>query len=297
MFVINIIILEINHDFKRVPLSDKIFMKKIEIYNKDKKPDEYEITPNKTITVIINNKNYEISYDAQHNVIIKDSEKKEIKIKSSNSNTDTELTIDNIKLKIFQYKEMEFDGYYSMNNFKVNLFDTNEVDIIYSNITQLEENSFTNSIIEVKLSIKKLDKLIEQIRKDHHYLSKNGIDNSVVLGFINSSDIKNKSYSFNSLKNKKCVIYRIKNSILDGKEIICPIDWDLVKKVNSLNKELKDLKAKIDEIYNLIKDKNENKEDKQEKQNEKKEEIKKDFLKKKKKRSEEFKEEKEDDDE
>ena len=44
MFVINIIILEINHDFKRVPLSDKIFMKKIEIYNKDKKPDEYEIT-------------------------------------------------------------------------------------------------------------------------------------------------------------------------------------------------------------------------------------------------------------
>ena len=84
---------------------------------------------------------------------------------------------------------------------------------------------------------------------------------------------------------------------MDGKEIICPIDWDLVKKVNSLNKELKDLKAKIDGIYNLIKDKNENKEDKQEKQNEKKEEIKKDFLKKKKKRSEEFKEEKEDDDE
>ena len=34
---------------------------------------------------------------------------------------------------------MEFDGYYSMNNFKVNLFDTNEADIIYSNITQLEE--------------------------------------------------------------------------------------------------------------------------------------------------------------
>ena len=46
-------ILEMNHEFKRVPHSDKIFMKKIEIYNKDKKPDEYEITQNKTITVII----------------------------------------------------------------------------------------------------------------------------------------------------------------------------------------------------------------------------------------------------
>ena len=147
-------ILEKNHGFKRKSYSDKIFMKKIEIYNKGKKPDEYEVIQNNTISVLINNKNYEISYDAQHNVIIRDSEKKEIeKIHSIKSNIETELIIDNIKLKIFQYMEMEFDGYFTMNNFKINLFDNNEVDIIYSNISEKEENNFTNSIIEVKLSI------------------------------------------------------------------------------------------------------------------------------------------------
>ena len=147
-------ILEKNHRFKRKSYSDKIFMKKIEIYNKGKKPDEYEVIQNNTISVLINNKNYEISYDAQHNVIIRDSEKKEIeKIYSIKSNIETELIIDNIKLKIFQYMEMEFDGYFTMNNFKINLFNNNEVDIIYSNISEKEENNFTNSIIEVKLSI------------------------------------------------------------------------------------------------------------------------------------------------
>ena len=36
-------ILEMKHGFKRVPHLEKIFMKKIKIYNNSKKPDEYEI--------------------------------------------------------------------------------------------------------------------------------------------------------------------------------------------------------------------------------------------------------------
>ena len=244
-------ILEIKHGFKSVPHPDKIFMKKIKIYN-NQNPDEYEIFQMEEIEVKIKGKNFKVFYDNEHNVIIRDFKNNEVdRVKSQNSNKETELTINKIKLEICRYTEIEFDGYFSMNNFRVKLFNEKEVDIIYSNINEDEEKNFINSIIEVKLNQKKANKLRGQIRKDHHYLEKNGIQNAVVLGFINSSKINCNAYSFNSLKNKKCVIYGINNSLLDGKEIIYPIDWDLDKKVDSLTNELNDLKPKIDEIYQL----------------------------------------------
>ena len=48
--------------------------------------------------------------------------------------------------------------------------------------------------------------------------------------------MNNKDYSFNSLKNKKCVIYGIKSTLLDGKEITNIIDWELDKKVDCITK-------------------------------------------------------------
>jgi hypothetical protein len=59
------------HGFKRVPHLEKIFMKKIKIYN-SKKPDEYEILQMEEIEAIIKGKNYKVLYDKEHNVLIRD---------------------------------------------------------------------------------------------------------------------------------------------------------------------------------------------------------------------------------
>ena len=245
-------ILEMKHEFKSVSHPDKIFMKKIKIYNNNHNPEEYEILQNEEIEVIIKGKNFKVFYDNEHNVLIRDNKDNEIsRVKSKDSNKETELTINKTKLEIFRYTEFSVDGYFSMNNFRVKLFDEKEVDIIYSNINEDEEKNFINSIIEVKLNKKKINKLRDQIRKDHHYLTKIGIQNAVVLGFINSSKMNCQANSFKSLKNKKFVIYGIRNSLLDGKEIINPIDWDLDKKVDSITNELKIYKPKIDELYQL----------------------------------------------
>ena len=97
---------------------------------------------------------------------------------------------------------MEFDGYYKMKNFCVNSFDEKEVEILYTYINKEEEETFVNSAKETKLSSKKTEKIKEQMTKDRHYLKIKGIKNSVILGFMNSNDIKNKD-CFNSLKNNK----------------------------------------------------------------------------------------------
>ena len=165
-------ILETRHDFKKIP----------HVCHSGQNFDEYEILFSEEIEVKIRGKNYKVLYDTKHNVLIKDLKNNEIsKITSENANKRTDIIINKIKCEIFPYTEMEFDGYFSMNNFQVNLFDENEVGLIYSNINKDEEKNYTNFIIEVKLNPKKANTLRDQIRKDHHYLSKNGIKNAAVL--------------------------------------------------------------------------------------------------------------------
>ena len=270
-------ILELKHGFKKIEHPDKIFMKKIIIDIKPK-PKEMDILQEEEITIDIKDKKNKLLYDYEHNFLIKElNDTKIAEITSENSNKETKLDIDGTTIKIFPYKEIEFDGYYVMKNFCVNLFDQKEVEILYTNINKEEEEKFVNSIIEAKLSSKKTEKIKEQMRKDRHYLKVKGIKNSVILGFINSIDIKSKD-CFNSLKNNKCVIYGIKKSILYGKEIAFPIDWDLEKrfcsfqsdvnkKLDAINKVLVDIKPKINQIYDKF-FRNEEKKENEHKENE-----------------------------
>jgi len=146
---------------------------------------------------------------------------------------------------ISPYKEMEIDDYFKIEKFEVNMFNSNEIDILYSNVNKDDEKFFTSAIIEVKLGSNKVDNLISQIRKDHHLLKLKNKNDTLVIGFINSNKITNKNH-FDTLSNKKCVIYGIKNSLFCGKEVTYQIDWDLEKRVKSLE-------GKIDEIYEHIK--------------------------------------------
>lgn len=269
--------------FKKIDKSPKIFIKKIS-YDNSK---EIEIVQNEETTINIKDKKYKLLFDKSFDLIIKN-EKNCIlnKINSKLSNKETTETIKNtnITLKLFPYEEMEIDGFFKIKNFSVNQFNENEVEILYNNISKEEETNFQYLTIEAKLSPKRINELMKQIRKDNKYLKLINKKPAVILGFINSDDVKYKNH-FNSLKNIKCVIYGIKHSKLCGKNIVQPIDWDTSKKVDDLKAEVSDLKAevgdlkeKLDEIYNyVIEKKNEEKEqigrkkEKKEKERKKKE--------------------------
>ncbi len=186
-----------------------------------------------------------------------------------------------------------------MNKFSVNLFNENEISIIYSNIDKEEEKIFIYSMIEVKLNQNKINDLIRQIKRDNRLLKIMNYNSAVILGFLNSGDEKYKS-NFNTLKKLKlkCVIYGIKNSTLCGKKVSQVIDWDLEMKfkmlndtVNNINNKLNDilgvLVPKVNEIYNFfgLKEKEDEKKGKPILKKEEIEEMAKDEVKEKKNES------------
>ena len=262
-------ILENNYGFKLLKYPEKIFIKKIRVEIGNKIKDE-EIFQNEEATINIANKKYIFLFNEKFELLIKDSNNKtKTSILSNASNEESKVNLDGFNLTISPYKEMEIDGYFKMNKFKLEMFNENEIDVIYSNINKDDEKSFNNSIIEVKLSANKVDDLITQIRKDHHLLKLKNEKDTLVIGFINSNKIKNIAH-FNSLDNKKCVIYGIKNSIFCGKEVTYHIDWDLERRVKSLEEKmdiLNDLKPKIDKIYEYIMKQEKNDEEKKERAN------------------------------
>jgi len=262
-------ILENNYGFKLLKYPEKIFIKKIRVEIGNKIQDE-EIFQNEEDAINIANKKYIFLFNEKFELLIKDSNNKtKTSILNNASNKESKVNLDGFNLTISPYKEMEIDGYFKMNKFKLEMFNENEIDVIYSNINKDDEKSFNNSIIEVKLSANKVDDLITQIRKDHHLLKLKNEKDTLVIGFINSNKIKNIAH-FNSLDNKKCVIYGIKNSIFCGKEVTYHIDWDLERRVKSLEEKvdiLNDLKPKIDKIYEYIMKQEKNDEEKKEKMN------------------------------
>ena len=262
-------ILENNYGFKLLKYPEKIFIKKIRVEIGNKIQDE-EIFQNEEAAINIANKKYIFLFNEKFELLIKDSNNKtKTSILNNASNKESKVNLDGFNLTISPYKEMEIDGYFKMNKFKLEMFNENEIDVIYSNINKDDEKSFNNSIIEVKLSANKVDDLISQIRKDHHLLKLKNEKDTLVIGFINSNKIKNIAH-FNSLDNKKCVIYGIKNSIFCGKEVTYHIDWDLERRVKSLEEKvdiLNDLKPKIDKIYEYIMKQEKNDEEKKERAN------------------------------
>ena len=52
------------------------------------------------------------------------------------------------------------------------------------------------------------------------------------------------------MKNIKCVIYGVKNSIFHGKNVVRPIDWNLERNFENFKKQVT---TKLDKIYNYLK--------------------------------------------
>ena len=142
-------ILENNYGFKLIKYPEKIFIKKIRVNRGDKIQDE-EIFQNEEATIKINNKKYIFLFNERFEVFIKDEDNKIIHtILSKDSNKESKINLDNDIVIISPYKEMEIDDYFKIEKFEVNMFNSNEIDILYSNVNKDDENSLLALLLKL----------------------------------------------------------------------------------------------------------------------------------------------------
>jgi len=233
------------YNFQRLKFPKNIFVKVIKYNDK-----EIEIIQSVEKQVNIRGKKYNILFNDDFEILIKDELNNILgKIESKRSNENVELLVNEININISKYKEIEIDGFFELKNFKVNLFDDKEISIIYSNIENDEEGKYTHAAIEAKLSHKKTEGLIKQLKKDKHLLDICEYKSTILIGFINSAKIVPIDFK-EKLKNIKCVIYGVKNSVFHGKNVVRPIDWNLVKSFEDFKKQVT---TQLDKIYNYLK--------------------------------------------
>ena len=233
------------YNFQSVKFPKIIFVKVIKYDDK-----EIEIIQSVEKQVNIRGKKYNILFNDDFEILIKDELNNILgKIESKRSNENVELLVNEININISKYKEIEIDGFFELKNFKVNLFDDKEISIIYSNIENDEEGKYTHAAIEAKLSHKKTEGLIKQLKKDKHLLDICEYKSTILIGFINSAKIVPIDFK-EKLKNIKCVIYGVKNSIFHGKNVVRPIDWNLERNFENFKKQVT---TKLDKIYNYLK--------------------------------------------
>ena len=233
------------YNFQRLKFPKNIFVKVIKYNDK-----EIEIIQSVEKQVNIRGKKYNILFNDDFEILIKNELNNILgKIESKRSNENVELLVNEININISKYKEIEIDGFFELKNFKVNLFDDKEISIIYSNIENDEEGKYTHAAIEAKLSHKKTEGLIKQLKKDKHLLDIYEYKSTILIGFINSAKIVSIDFK-EKLKNIKCVIYGVKNSVFHGKNVVRPIDWNLVKSFEDFKKQVT---TQLDKIYNYLK--------------------------------------------
>ena len=233
------------YNFQRLKFPKNFFVKVIKYNDK-----EIEIIQSVEKQVNIRGKKYNILFNDDFEILIKDELNNILgKIESKRSNENVELLVNEININISKYKEIEIDGFFELKNFKVNLFDDKEISIIYSNIENDEEGKYTHAAIEAKLSHKKTEGLIKQLKKDKHLLDICEYKSTILIGFINSAKVVPIDFK-EKLKNIKCVIYGIKNSIFHGKNVVRPIDWNLERNFENFKKQVT---TKLDKIYNYLK--------------------------------------------
>ena len=162
------------------------------------------------------NDDFSLSYRDSKNKKWQIIEKEKSAIKSN-------ITLNGKNISVSPTKEIEIDGFYQINNFKVELFDEKEVNIIFNNINKEEEIEFQYAVLEVKLSKKKVGELALQLKKDHAFV-KLLEKQAIFLGFINDKSVDSKEYK-KYLKGIPCVIYGVQNSIFCKRNVVHQSDW------------------------------------------------------------------------
>jgi cell division septum initiation protein DivIVA len=166
-------------------------------------------------------------------------------------NIDTSITYEkSLRIIISKVKEIEIDGAFLIKNFNLSDFNTDEIDILYNNYSPQEYSTFNYCILEAKLSLIRIDDLIEQIIRDKDVFEKIFNNHILYLGVVNSNSNYRKQLQDIKIK---CLIIGIKCDIFFGRKMNQILDWNVIKDVEELKKEVKGIKQDVEELKKDVK--------------------------------------------
>jgi len=279
-------ILEMKYKWKKTNINRKFLYTEINIDE-----DNIILTNHKEKIIKINNQEIKFYVNKEKDLIIKIDKKKKKIMKYNTQNNDNIINLFGKEIKFNKVRDAEIDGIYEEFSFEFNL---DEVKIIYSNIN--EEDNFNISVLEIKLNKKKIEELLSQLKKDKKIMENYYNEKILCIGIVNSASV-DKNILNKFLKENddvKIIILGFKNSIFDERDIKQFYDWKSIKKIDNLEKEIKDLKEDVkEEVQDLREEVKDLKEDVKKEVKELKEDVSKifnilntfkdDFLKKKEK--------------
>ena len=241
--------LEINLDWKEGKIKREFFYREISFKNQKKK---YIICPNKNTYFITKKREFIISFkevDKSCEILNKNTGEIVKKIEEQNNVEDVKIL--NKILSIGIPKQLEIDGLYQVEQFKLSMFDEKEIEILYSNIK--ENQDFSYVAIEIKLNQNKIYDIIQQLIDDKKVLKKIIKKHILYLGIVN---YEKQNYieteNLNSIieaSNFYCLILGIKNGIFFQRKVTESIDWKLVSDFKNFKWEIE---KKIDTLSSLL---------------------------------------------
>ena len=238
-------IMENHFHFKKVIFPKTNFYKIITIQG----CNSVKIIQNKGKEIKFKNYLYQFLFNDDFSLSYRDSKNKKWQIiEKEKSAIKSNITLNGKNISVSPTKEIEIDGFYQINNFKVELFDEKEVNIIFNNINKEEEIEFQYAVLEVKLSKKKVGELALQLKKDHAFV-KLLEKQAIFLGFINDKSVDSKEYK-KYLKDIPCVIYGVQNSIFCKRNVVHQYDWLLISEFKYFKNQFDELLEKVNGIVN-----------------------------------------------
>ena len=87
------------------------------------------------------------------------------------------------KVEIGNVMEKEMDGFFSITKFDLNVFNSNEIEILYNNFGNYQD--FNYLVMDAKYNFSKLAEMIDQLEKDHFIISNIKTKRVCYLGIVN----------------------------------------------------------------------------------------------------------------
>ena len=165
------------------------------------------------------------------------------------------FSVNSETISFFPHKELEVDGIFLIKNkFSTQMFNNDEVKVIFNNVKKNEEDKFDFAVLEIKLDPSNLKDIISQIKRDENFFQSITKEKILYIGFVGAGNIE--KINFKDVLHTKCVIYSIKNNKLSKRNLVRSIDWITIDKVNKLNKKMNTITKEVNELTKEIKEMN-----------------------------------------
>ena len=244
--------LECEFEFQKSPIERNVEVREIKIKNRE---GSQFVEKNKSLEIELNGKliSFVLNKDFSVSIVDKETGKEIQKIEDD----EIETKVLEVGVVIFKNTEMEIDGIYNLKrSFDKNVFDKNEVKIIYENID--EDKKYDMAVTESKLNTNRIGDLIRQIKRNNIFFKKISEKNVIHLGFINGTNVNSNIDLKQKLKDIECIIFGLKNCKLCGRNMERCIDWVTASNVKKIMKDMKKIKKDMKKIKKDIKKNMEN---------------------------------------